>query len=337
LRLAGQIKLGHYPTPPGVVELLKLLINFSAYAENKACALDPCCGEGAALGTLTAGQNVETFGIELDAARAKEAHSRLKHVVHASFDQVDISPEGFGLLFLNPPYDDEEGERKELIFLRGTLDCLASTGVLVYIIPQKRFTRPIVELLVSNFTELNVHRFPDGEFERFGQIVVLGRRSSWPQDRPDQVERLLKYRADDVPPLKDGLVCRYYVPASTGAMIREREVDPLELLKLVKGSPLVPRLQDLLEPRALAEVTQPPTRLHVGHLGLLLAAGRLNGVVGEGKNRHLVAGRPVKHIVETTEVESDAEGNEQEVQKRLETFRVTIKVLLPTGEMKKLI
>ena len=336
MRLAGQVKLGFYETPPGVVELLKPLILFSTYRD-QTFALDPCCGEGKTLASLTVGKNAETFGIELDAARAKEAESRLKHVVHASFDQVDISPEGFGLLFLNPPYDDEEGERKELIFLRGTMDSLVATGVLVYIIPQKRLTRPIAELLASNFTDLTVYRFPDGEFERFGQIVVLGRKNLWPLDSASLVERLLKHRTEDVPPLKEGLYGRYTVPASSGAMIREREVDPLELLKLVKGSPLIPRLQDLTEPRAVAEVTQPPTRLHIGHLGLLLAAGRLNGLVGEGPNRHLVAGRPVKHVVESTEVETDAEGNEQEVQKRLETFRVTIKILLPTGEMKKLI
>ena len=328
--------MGFYATPPSVVELLKPLVTFPSYG-GTTCALDPCCGEGVALESFCVGKNVETFGIELDGARAKEAKNRLKHVVHASFDHVDVSPEGFGLLFLNPPYDDEEGERKELIFLRGTMDCLVATGVLVYIIPQKRLTRPIAELLASNFTELNVYRFPDGEFDRFGQIVVLGRRNLWPLDTPGQVERLLKYRTEEVPPLKADLVGRYYVPASSGAMIREREVEPLELLKLVKDSPLIPRLQDLLEPRALAEVSRPPTRLHVGHLGLLLAAGRLNGVVGEGRNRHIVAGKPVKHIVETSDVETDAEGNEQEVQKRLETFRVTIKLLLPNGELKKLI
>jgi hypothetical protein len=147
----------------------------------------------------------------------------------------------------------------------------------------------------------------------------------------------MKFRTEDVPPLKSGLKDRYPIPHSSGAMIREREVQPEELLKLVKGSPLIPRLQDLLEPQAVSEVTQPPTRLHVGHLGLLLAAGRLNGVVGEGRDRHIVAGKPVKHVMETTEVETDAEGNEQEVQKRLETFRVTIKVMLPNGELKKLI
>ena len=41
--------------------------------------------------------------------------------------------------------------------------------------------------------------------------------------------------------------------------------------------------------------------------------------------------------METSEVETDDEGNEQQVEKRLETFRVTIKLLLPNGELKKLI
>ena len=336
MRLAGQVKMGFYETPPSVVELLKPLVIFPSYTD-KLHALDPCCGEGAALASLASAKNVEPYGIELDEARAKEAKTRLKHVVHASFDHVDIAPEGFGLLFLNPPYDDAEGERNELIFLRGTMDCLAPSGVLVYIIPQKRISRPIAELLASNFTEITVHRFPDGEFESFGQIVVLGRKNLWPLDSPAEVERLLKFREGDVPPLKSGIMRRYTVPPSSGALIREREIQPEELLKLVKDSPLIPRLQDLLEPRSVSEVTQPPTRLHVGHLGLLLAAGRLNGIVGEGRDRHLVAGKPVKHIVETSEVETDDEGNEQQVEKRLETFRVTIKLLLPNGELKKLI
>jgi len=336
MRLAGQIKMGYYPTPPGVVELLRPLLLFPRYGA-KTCALDPCCGEGAALESLTRGQNAETFGIELDAARAQEAKKRLDHVVHGSFDHVDIAPEGFGLLFLNPPYDDQEGERKELIFLRGTMDCLVPSGVLVYLIPQKRLSRPIAELLSSNFTDLAAYRFPDGEFDRFGQIVILGERNPWPQDSPAEAERLMKFRSEDVPPLTSGLKDRYPIPHSIGAMIREREVQPAELLKLVQDSPLIPRLQDLLEPRAVSEVARPPTRLHVGHLGLLLAAGRLNGIVGRGRDRHIVAGKPVKHIRETTEVETDAEGNEQEVQRRLETFRVTIKVLLPNGELRKLI
>lgn len=336
MRLAGQVKMGYYPTPPGVVALLRPLLEVPAVGA-KVFALDPCCGEGAALQALSAGRNVETFGIELDAARAREAASRLNHVLHASFDQVEISPEGFGLLFLNPPYDDAEGERNELIFLRGTMDGLGPSGVLVYIIPQKRLSRPIAELLAANFTEIAVHRFPDGEFESFGQIVILGRKNLWPLDAPAEVERLLKFREGEVPPLKGGLARRYAVPPTSGAMIRKREVQPEELLRLAKGSPLLSRLQDLLEPRSVAEVTQPPTRLHVGHLGLLLAAGRLNGIVGEGRQRHIVAGKPVKHIVETREVETDDEGNEHEIEKRLETFRVTIKLLLPNGELKKLI
>jgi hypothetical protein len=52
---------------------------------------------------------------------------------------------------------------------------------------------------------------------------------------------------------------------------------------------------------------RPITPLHGGHVGLLCTAGLLNGVFGQGNDRHIARWRSVKHV--TTFVEQD-EGNE---------------------------
>ena len=105
---------------------------------------------------------------------------------------------------------------------------------------------------------------------------------------------------------------------------------------MANQSTLMERVKDLTEPATLSEMGQPPTRLHTGHLGLLLAAGRLNGLVGKGADRHIVVGKPEKHVTESEEEEDDGAGNITKIVRILETFKVTIKMLLPTGRIQRL-
>lgn len=333
MRLAGQLKMGYYPTPPAVVELIRKHIYFPEHATN---VFDPCCGEGLALEALVRGTKAITYGIELDGERAVLAERRLKHLVRAGYEEVEVSPGSMGLLYLNPPYDDGEGERKELTFLRDTLDALAPGGTLVYIIPQARL--PIVAaILASNFTQTRVYRFPDPEFEAFGQVVVFGRKTDWPQDNAGDAERIAGLKEKTLDPLPSTVSWPSYAVTATGnALLRFRTSRPEDLVKMAERSPLWNRVRDLVEPVTLGAVGQPPTRLHVGHLGLLLAAGKLNGLVGKEGDRHIVVGKPEKQIVESTQTEDDGKGNTLKVEKRLETFKVTIKMLLPTGEIRRL-
>jgi len=328
--------MGYYPTPLAVVDLIRKQIAFTDHAVN---VLDPCCGEGLALESLTRGTKAVTYGIELDGARAAEAKPRLRHVVRAAYEQTEISRESMALLYLNPPYDDNEGERKELTFLRDLLDSLIAGGLLVYIIPQSRLSSDIAELLASNFTQIRSYRFPDPEFAAFGQIVVLAKKSLWPTNDAALARELAKRGASDVavPPLPESVPWPpYSLPPTQNAIVQVRAAKPDDLVAMAKSSALWTRVKDLVEPVRLDGVGQPPAPLHVGHLGLLLSAGCLNGLVGEGPSRHIVVGKPVKYIVESKELEVDGEGGDVEVTKRLETFRVTIKILQPSGELRKL-
>jgi type I restriction-modification system DNA methylase subunit len=60
--------MGHYPTPPSVVELIR---NYLAFPPGQFSSLDPCCGEGTALTGLVAETSAITYGVELD-QRAEE-------------------------------------------------------------------------------------------------------------------------------------------------------------------------------------------------------------------------------------------------------------------------
>src|SRR5208337_1577748 len=76
MRIHGRIKMGHYPTPPRVVELTRTYLFFPP---GQVSSLDQCCGEGDALAGLCAGTSAITYGVELDHQRAEESKSRLQH------------------------------------------------------------------------------------------------------------------------------------------------------------------------------------------------------------------------------------------------------------------
>src|SRR5207244_4310710 len=71
---------------------------------------------------------------------------------------------------------------------------------------------------------------------------------------------------------------------------------------------------------------RPLLPLHRGHLGLLLAAGEPDGLVGEGEERHLVRG-----IIEKVELESADYEDGAMSRRTREAFSVKVKALFPNG------
>ena len=71
--------------------------------------------------------------------------------------------------------------------------------------------------------------------------------------------------------------------------------------------------------------------LHSGHLGLLLAAGKLDGVVGTGPGLHVVKGKVTK--ITSTVQEYKGEVLEE---RELDRYVVFIKILNRDGQIKEL-
>ena len=123
---------------------------------------------------------METYGVELHAERAREAESRLGHVLGTDLFQTSIANGAFGLLLLNPPYDFDSAEdekRTEQAFLRQTTRYLAVGGLLVFVVPSQRL-RESERYLASHYARLRVWSFPEPERQAFGQVVVTGTRKA---------------------------------------------------------------------------------------------------------------------------------------------------------------
>ncbi len=288
--------MGYYPTPLGVVDRMR---TFVRYPDDRVNLLDPCCGEGDALRRLAGDANAVTYGVELDGHRAEEAKGRLDHVLKCAYQDARISHDAFAGLFLNPPCDwtarsedEASGDRTEGTFLRGTTDYLQPDGVLVYIIPQHRVTERVARYLAHRYGDLISFRFPDEDYEQFRQAVVCGVRKPEPSLAGDDLEELVAIPFRDLRELPYLDTPMYPLPPSPDVrLFHSTVIDETELERELRESRLWTRLEE--DGRRNGRMGRPPLPLHSGHLGLLLASGYLDGVVGEGDERHsLHAGSP---------------------------------------------
>lgn len=335
MRLAGQAQLGYYPTPDRVLDLLRTWLQ----VPSGVVALDPSCGTGAALAALA--PEGLTYGVELDQHRADAAQQQLTAVLPAAFEETLISPSSFGLILLNPPYDQDAatGQRAEAVFLARTLPLLAPGGVLVLIVPDSQIRNLWAVLQAHHIWVDQIWRFPDPEYGRFQQAVLVGHRvpprelqtrAQSPWDWADRRSYHPVYPALAAPsPLQP------VITVPIGRVPLRFTLDPLRpdalaaYLTANAGAfgPLRARTTRAAAPSADHPV-RPPLPLHRGHLATLLAAGVLSGALGTGDARHLVRGRVVP--VETTEV-ATTEGEVVRTTRR--SFAITVTTLHPAGTL----
>lgn len=337
MRLAGQTQLGYYPTPDRVLDWLATYLT----VPHGVVALDPSCGGGDALIALA--PHGETYGVELDQHRAAVAAARLTAVVQGGFEETLIAPSRFGLILLNPPYDHDAatGMRTEATFLMRTLPLLAPHGVLVFIVPERQIETCWSLLQTHHMIVDGVWRFPDPEFTRFGQAVLLGHRApprealaqrtvppDWRNPRSTN-PYVLEYL-----PLTPNVTLRR-LPVPLGRSPRPFCLDPQRPAALAAylthnagAFGLLRARTGRAEAPSADHPVRPPLPLHRGHLATLLAAGVLSGALGTGEARHLVRGRVVP--VETTDV-TEQDGVLIRTTRR--SFTVTITTLHPDGTL----
>jgi hypothetical protein len=295
-RNVSRIKLGYYPLPPSEGTRLRKLLDF----ELGASAVDPCAGTGAALHQLTDGAEVEKHGVELDAGRAAAASASGIATVHGNlFDTIGKS-ESFSFLYLNPPYDSEIGsadnKRMEYLFLEHTFRWLVEGGVLLMVVPQERLDAAI-PLLAGNFIGLRIFRLTDPEAERFDQVALFAVRKRM---RGEQYERNRALLVDMVwrkpMPILSGAETPYSVPPAQAVPLVYRGLPLDQIEDLVPASAAWQQVAPFLLPKEEVQGGRPITPLHAGHVGLLCTAGLLNGVFGQGSERHIARWRTVKSV-----------------------------------------
>jgi hypothetical protein len=295
MRNTGRLKLGYYPLPPQEAQRLRRLIQ----SAESFSVLDPCVGTGTALNLITTGLDCKRYGIELDADRALAASQSGIETVQGNLFDAHAKVETFSMLYLNPPYDSEIGslnnQRMELLFLEYTYRWLVMGGLLVFIVPEKRL-EVCVSLLASNFTRFRIFDLTDPESIRFNQVVLMAVRKPMRGAAMESNRALLFRLLFNQPFLKlDDEHEPYDVPETLPTAISYRGLPLDEIEDLILASPAWKQSAKFLLPKEEMAAGRPITPLHAGHVGLLCTAGLLNGVFGDGSDRHIARWRSVKH------------------------------------------
>jgi hypothetical protein len=174
---------GFFPTLDHIVPLIAEKLDTEDLYE---CRIgDPCAGEGAAviqLATLM-GVRPDFYLCELEGERHKALTEALKEAGHHNHKvafgdafQLKIS-RGLGLLYLNPPYDqDPVHGRLEQRFLHRFTSSLAINGTLIFYVPYYAL-KASAATLATEYDDLSCYRLPAKDFEVFKQVVLFARKT----------------------------------------------------------------------------------------------------------------------------------------------------------------
>ncbi len=322
-------KAGYYPTDEATLERT---LNALAPADGSMCILDPCAGEGVAIAEaahVLGREQVRAFAVEFDEERANHARLLVDHCIHGDLMDTMISRQGFGLLWLNPPYGDlakdangnigYEGKgraRLEKLFYQKTLPLLQYDGILVFIVPSHVIDQEMVGWLTRHFADLSIHRAVDTQFK---QVVVFGRRIRQRElvggDMKAIRARLLQIgqgelEADELPP--EWTLLPYFVPPATAEPehFYRLSMEPAQFAEEVSRlQGLWPAFETHLG-AAQQSLRAPARALSHWHLALALAAGAISGVVRSPSGRVLaVRGDTHKQKSTTTEYQERDDGS----------------------------
>ena len=310
MRAHGQTKLGFYPLPIAEAQRLKNWLNFP----DQFSAIDPCVGDGVAFTHLLRDAPARRYGIEIDAYRAEQARSLGIETPQANAMDVRCEAESVSLLYLNPPYDWEAGasnnQRLDFVFLEHTYRWLKPSGVLIFVIPQNRLAK-CARLLNEQFTGVLVFRLTEPSCREFKQIVVLASRRKRHVRLSDTAllegTRYLENLATrpDLNSLGEAPDVKYEVPTSGPIALTNAGIPLDEVEDLLLESAAYRQASRLLLPKQRDVRGRPLTPLHGGHVGPLCTAGMLNGVFGEGEDRHIAHWRSAKFTDHWEEEEED--------------------------------
>lgn len=308
MRLAGRAKAGFYPTPSSVVQRIIHFIKpcpepVEGPGTDRVRILDPCCGLGDPLKAMAGHTKAESYGIELDRNRAEAAKGKLSRVIRSDTFSARVQAGAFSLLFLNPPYDQDDHGRLEHRFLVQSTAWLAPRGLLIYIIPQGRYHQNALRYLASWYDGIRLFRFPDEDYGRFKQTVLFGvkkPRAYWDPNLQEQMKGPLRGTLPALPLEGPPLYTLPAVPGNGDILFRSGEADPEEALAeiAVHGAWRLPEVIENLEPDGKPCPVRPLMPLRQGHLAQLIAAGFINNQVLEkdGK-RLLIKGRTSKSTI----------------------------------------
>jgi len=197
---------------------------------------------------------------------------------------------------------------KLLIFLEHAYRWLKPKGILVFVLPRAQL-KVCAKLLAEQFIDLRLYRLTEPECVKYQQVVVIALRRPRHIHLQDSayLERFnflcRMSENDSLTPLVDSADAIYYVPPSSPTTLTDQGI-PLDKVEDVLPQSAAYRQAGRVLIREHGRVKgRPLTPLHGGHVSLLATAGMLNGVFGQGDDRHIAHWRAVKVVDHWEETE----------------------------------
>lgn len=322
----NQAKMGAYYTDTKHCEWISKFLDFP---EEEVCCLEPSIGNAEAILTVTGKKekrdNLKIYGVELNADTYEKVSKKqgVDICLKADFlNDVIISHHAFSFVFMNPPYGKkEDGERYETAFLKKVSPYMTKEAVMVAVIPY--YVAEMEDFLMewcSNFNILHLYRFHESEYQKYQQIVLIGRKEEC-SDAVKEMEKLkLRLNEDKLELLPtDYSGEKVSIPKSTEKNIEEfmnRIFDAVEAEKTVEKSPLQEMILEkiMIPPYIIDNLGRPPIIPSEGQMYLLAVSGAGQGLVGKEENKDLHLQRGVSKMMKRSEFVSDENGNIKEVE-----------------------
>ena len=187
-RMARNIaNAGFEPTPDSIASQIMHLLSFPH--EGSVVALDPTFGLGALVKPLTHLKNVSLLGAEIAGDRAHMGQKAVPQarVYHTDVLHMDVSPGSISLLLSNPPYLQQDGRRLEYHIYRHIFQkkWMIADGVIVAILAMRQWKAHLSNLWGKYCYDCTAYKFPDHEFSKYTQGLIIARVREFPLDVPD--------------------------------------------------------------------------------------------------------------------------------------------------------
>lgn len=350
-RIGNKINSGYVATQSTQLDYIKEIIEFTGPTN----ILDSCAGTGAALVQLAQARgehHVTTYGVEIDQVRGEIAETMLDKCIIAPIESMMISNNAFGMVFVNPPYDvtlrgiTGKVERKEAIELERATRYLVPGGLMIYIIPIYRMAEErIARHLATYFDHPAVARFTDENFDEYRQVVFFGYKKNTAYKALDEhfYEQLLNIveLKEELPTLADmahdavtkGF--KWSIPDTSSIPIKTfatRLVNKSVISEAMKNSEGLTKFLSTAKPRSVdIQGKKAPLPLASGQIAMLMSAGAINGMIGEGDDLHILRGAEIVSNVE--EKEETETGWVTKVRTKRD---IAVKIISPSGDVIKL-
>ncbi len=330
---ANEAKMGAYYTDLSHChDISKMFI----WPEEEVSVLEPSIGDASAVIEVTGAQqneNIKIFGVELndEVADVTAKNPHVEALLKADFTNgIMVRKSCFSFCFANPPYlteryDDGEQTRLEKQFLERIINYLKPNGILVWVVSYKQFFEAQhVRMWMRNFETLAMYRFRPEEFQKFSQIVVVGRKKPKGELSATQVgDYLSKYYIDKLENLPHDITP--WIPvipsASSGVdLFTTREFRAEDVFAYLDSNGLSKDIITALDRRIAVkcfsegELKRPPIPVKNDSLFLLVASGVGQGFTGSEENGDLHLQRGVAEVIEESHIPSseDEYGDEEE-------------------------